>query len=258
MKVALLPQGKDPDEIIQEDPQQWEKLVSEAMPLMDYLHTALRSRLDLSTPEGKSQAAEMLFPLIAAMADPIAQEHQFRQLSTFLGVSQSALEASLGRPWAASGRRRAPAPKATPSPFSRLEHDPVEEHCLALLLHFPQLKEDCRGLTPGQFARLENREVFTWWIRCSTIEELRDVLDEELTEHVDHLLDRSLPPSDANTSRQGLLDCIHRLKERRLRELKSEEELRLSQADFDELKEQQSQILDLNESMLRIFTKREQ
>ena len=258
LKVALLPQGKDPDEITRNDPQQWENLISQAVPLMEYLYTALRSRLDLSTAEGKAQAAEMLFPLIAAVADPIAQEQQFRQLSSFLGVSQAALEASLGRPWAKRGGRKAPTPRATSSPFSRLEHDPLEEHCLTLLIHHPQLKEEAQGLTPDLFARPENREVFTWWSRCTTIEELRDILDEKLTEQLDHLVNRPLPPADVQMQRLDIHECIRRLKERRLRELKSEEELRLAQADLDEVVSQQAQILQLNESMLRIFTKREQ
>ena len=37
LKIAALPQGKDPDEIISESPDEWSRLVEEAVPLMDYL-----------------------------------------------------------------------------------------------------------------------------------------------------------------------------------------------------------------------------
>ena len=255
LKVAVLPQGKDPDEIIIEDPRKWQELISKATPLMDYLQTALSSRLDLSTPEGKSQAAEMLFPLITAMSDPIAQEHQFRQLSTFLGVSQTTLEASLGRPWAKKSSRTKTLHKPTSSTFSRLDHDPIEEHCLSILINHIHLKHECQDLTPEQFMRPENREVFTWWTRCSTIDELRDVLDPELTEHLDYLENKPLPTTDTNTVLLALKDCVRRLKERRLRELKAEEEIRLSQSDLGEMVDQQAQILQLNENILRVFTK---
>ena len=80
-------------------------------------------------------------------------------------------------------------------------------------------------------------------------------MDQELTEHLDYLENKPLPTTDANTVLLALQDCVRRLQERRLRELKAEEEIRLAQSGLGEMVDQQAQILQLNENMLRIFTK---
>ena len=62
LKVAVLPPGKDPDLLIRESPEEWERLVAEAKPLMDYLFDIMASRLDSSSGQDKLQATEALFP----------------------------------------------------------------------------------------------------------------------------------------------------------------------------------------------------
>ena len=49
LKVAVLPPGKDPDLLIRESPEEWERLIAEAKPLMDYLfdYNGFQARLIL-------------------------------------------------------------------------------------------------------------------------------------------------------------------------------------------------------------------
>ena len=296
LKVAALPQGKDPDEIILDSPEEWNRLVDDAVPLMDYLFTALSKRLVLSTPEGKAKLAELLFPLIAAMPDPFQQDHYFQHLANLLGVSEATLQASLGRrkperksyrdntarSRGGKGNQTArsipPGQEAATTPFARLDHDPLEEHCLALLLQIPNIMgprqthraedggtteqvvditdEDGKSawdLRLGYFQRLENREVFTNWTRCSTLDVLKESLDEEIKEHLDYLLTKRLPPSDRNQSGADLKYCVRRLEERYLRGLNREEELRLSQAAPEDREEQERRLIQLNKRLNHVF-----
>ena len=292
LTVARLPQGKDPDKIILESPEEWANLIDNAVPLMDYLFTALSSRVDLSTPQGKARLAELLFPLVTATPDPIQQDFYFQRLANLLGVTEETLRASLGRPrpGRASYRDRTPGPQrgrgsqpggvqpAATAPFARLDHDPLEEYCLAVILHNTQLSKTREqppvgqsregepqagsseegwkapdGLRLEQFRRIENREVFTNWMKCSTLEALREGLDEDLKGHLEYLLDKTLPTSERKQLDTALEDCVRRLEERYLRELKSEEELRLSQATLEEFEQQGEEILQLNERLKHIF-----
>ena len=149
-----------------------------------------------------------------------------------------------------------------------MEHDPLEEHCLALLLQEHQwmpdnqnimtqgdnnLMQATRSLGSEHFARVENREVFTNWIKCPTLESLREAMDEELGAHLDHLLAKVLPPLDRKLRETALLDCIRRLEERHLRELKLEEGLRLNDASLDDIDDQQQTILSINERIKQVF-----
>ena len=269
INVLVLPDGQDPDEVVLEDSQAWPRLIEEAVPLLDYRFSAEAARIDMSTPGGKSALAGVLMPLISATSDPFQQDHYFQKLASMLGVSEATLKASveLSRPRAASRGGRARQPEASATPFDRLEHDPMEEHCLALLLQEREwisgdvqvdsegywLPEVAGGLRPEHFRRVENREVFTNWTKCSTLESLQWALDDELGAHLEHLLEKALPPMDRKVRESDLLNCIRRLEERYLRELKHEEALRLNEASLDDLQEQQDAILDTNERMRQVF-----
>ena len=296
IKVAPLPEGKDPDEIILENPDEWANLTANAVPLMDYLFTTLSARMDSTTPQGKARLAELLFPLIAATPDPFQQDHYFQRLAALLGVSEVTLQASLGRPRpGGAGYRGGPASPgqgrdhrphrggaqgqaAATTPFARLDHDPLEEYCLALILQDfrsqqtrqPSSPRDGRrdeleantsgggekaaaGLRLEHFRQVENREVFTNWMECSTLDSLKDALDEELTEHLERLLAKSLPPSDRKQRETDLKYCVRRLEERYLRDLNVEEEMRLAQATDEERREQEQKIIQVNERLNEIF-----
>ena len=98
LKVAPLPQGKDPADIVSESPDEWARLLDGSVPVLDYLFTSLSSRLDLSTPQGKAALAQRLYHEITAIPDPFRQDHYFQRLATLLGVSEATLQASVGRP----------------------------------------------------------------------------------------------------------------------------------------------------------------
>ena len=249
LKVAPLSQGMDPDEIILEDPARWERLTREAVPLMEFLFKALSARFDLSTAQGKAQVAEMLFPLVAATPDPFEQDRHFRDLAQLLGVSEATLEASVvrRRPPRSSSTHRGDAAASTP--FQRLERDPLEEHCLALILQNSKLASMVSALRPEHFQRIENREVFTNWLKSSKIE----LLDQEISAHFAYLTGKSLPPSDLREKDAVLAHCIRRLEERRLRRLKEEEGLRLAHMDLQEIYQHQHEILDINSDMEALF-----
>ena len=57
VKVIILPTGKDPDDVIKQDAEAWQRLLEEALPVIDYTFSMVTSGLDLTTARGKSQAA---------------------------------------------------------------------------------------------------------------------------------------------------------------------------------------------------------
>ncbi len=254
LKVAPLPQGKDPDEIIREEPAQWQRLIDSAVPLMEYLFDVMASRYDVSTAQGKARVAELLYPLVAAVEEPYQQDGYFQRLARLLGVSERTLEASLGRP-RAQRPARAASRAATPTPFATLEHDPLEEYPLTLLLKFPELAQHATMLRPEHFRRIENREIFTHWLKNVNIRGVDD-LEPDLRQHLDYLLSKETPPLEFKARERALVEAVFRLEERRLRELKLEEELRLAQASSEELYTQKERILETNERIRQVFLQR--
>ncbi|NOQ43435.1 MAG: DNA primase, partial [Dehalococcoidia bacterium] len=97
LKVILLPRGKDPDEVIREGPEEWHRLVEEAVPVMDYFFEAVISKVDLSHEIGKSEAVEQLLPLVSTIEDSVEEELYLRRLSLLVGVDQKTLAGKAAR-----------------------------------------------------------------------------------------------------------------------------------------------------------------
>ena len=261
LKIADLPTGRDPDTLIREDPAQWERLTGEAVPFMDFLIPARASRYDLSVAQGKAQAAEELGPLIASLGNAVEQEHYFQRLAQVLGVSREALEASIGG-LRAGGYSRADLPTgrgrkrvASVSPLSGDRQDVLEEYILALLLSRAELKEHARGLAAEQFRRTENREVFTSWLSCPTIDELRNYLDETLHQHLDYLSQIELAPTDRRLAETALGHSLQRLEQRYLQELQ-EGLLTSGDATMPPPRELEEAIVSVNTRLRELFSQR--
>lgn len=261
LKVALLPDGKDPDLLIREDPAEWERLTVHARPILDYLFEVISSKFDLSSPQGKAQAADALLPLITSLANSYDQDRHFRQLAELLSVSESALEASIGRPQArrpAQGQRgRNAASRASAGPLTGSHRDHLEEMCLYLLLQRPELSEAGSQIPPEHFELSENRDLFTNWTICSTMEVLRAELPDGLLEHLSAILSIDPPPLDTRESARALEEVAGRLKERFLKQQAQALLEQMEGADWNDvssMKDSLIQAQEINQQLRALFS----
>ena len=256
-KIAVLPPGQDPDALIRNSPDEWSRVLQNTTSIFDFVLSAISAQFDPSTPQGKARIADYMSSLIWR-ADPAQQDHYFQSLAAHLGVTAETLRATIGRPGAVRRRRGAPAQSrgATPSPFAKLDRDPMEDYCLSLLLQHGEVEEAVGDLRPEYFRRLENREIFNQWTRQwrggegeLSLASLGAEIDEELAEHLDSLAHRTLPPLDQRHRLAAFQDVVRRLEERYLRELKTEEEIKFTEAPPDLQGESHDGILEVNQRL---------
>jgi len=228
--VILLPSGKDPDEVIREDPSLWQKLVEQAMPMLDFAFQSTISKLDINKAKDKSLAVQKLLPSIHEIKDPVQQSHYLKKLARELKIEESAIKAALRE--SKIGRKRPQLIK--PTEQSRLARQfissPIEEDCLALLLQYPEIRPLARELSPEHFESTENQEVFIKWQHSSDISNLESELDTSLLEHLYYLVSKIFPPAireSEQTRHSVLADYILRLKEKLFRKLETEKEATL-------------------------------
>jgi DNA primase len=214
MRIISLPKGKDPDTLIREDPGLWQELVDGAQPVVEHLITVVASQLDLTRPEGKSRASEQLLPIVSELEDDVEREFYLGRLASLLEVNERTLAGM-------AARMHRPTRKKTrvePQPVAPTRYgDPLEEHCLSLLLQHPELSDEAEELSAEHFERSENREVFMAWRGESDLAELRLRVGDDLGGHVEALSTRFLPPAGETERRAELSGCVCRLEERRLR-----------------------------------------
>ena len=167
LRVVTLPPGKDPDEVVAEDPDGWSAIVGRAQSVVDYVLDVLTSGQVVADPKMKSQVARQVLPLIEDVADPVEREAYRQKLARRLQVDERALQPGGGKP--ASGRKRRtpsvePAVQAPEASEAR-----IERFCLGLLLRSPeiayrvdrQLTElDLERLVPQDFTGTERQVIF--------------------------------------------------------------------------------------------------
>src|SRR3970282_243343 len=91
LRVAVLPEGKDPDDVICSDPDAWRGLVASAQPVLDYRFQAASARHDTTTPQGRSEAVQELLPLLEPLTDPGVRAHYLQRLSRLSLVREEEL-----------------------------------------------------------------------------------------------------------------------------------------------------------------------
>ena len=132
--VVRLPEGKDPDEVIREQPDLWREAVRTPDPILAYLIDYHASRVDVRTPEGKERLVAAVLPTLRRVGNPTVRDSYLRLLAqrstvderTLLEQLHQAPRGEVGGP-RAGGRsarvdrasRRRPTTAASASPSRR-------------------------------------------------------------------------------------------------------------------------------------------
>ena len=95
INVLQLPTGKDPDEVIRENPSLWDYAVSHPIPLVDYYFKVKTADLNLQEPAGKTEAARRLLPLIGIVSDRVKRDAYAKQLASMIKVDERSLSDEL-------------------------------------------------------------------------------------------------------------------------------------------------------------------
>ena len=85
--------AKDPDELIQRDPQLWHEAVEAYKPAMDWLLEKYEEKLDLLSAQGKKEYSDMAMNMIEAINDPVVKKHYEQLVAKRLDVTVEDLKA---------------------------------------------------------------------------------------------------------------------------------------------------------------------
>jgi DNA primase len=179
VRVAKLPAGKDPDEVLREDPTAWDGAIGKALPLVEYLIDHHAGRFDLKSSTGRIGFVDAVMPAIRDIADPMRRDEALQQVRHVSGVEERTLRQVLdrriaaavgpGKPVgganAAASRITAEAVLASPDalPVADILRavTPVEAELLRLLLLVPdQQLRVAEELGPDQLPSTLARELF--------------------------------------------------------------------------------------------------
>jgi DNA primase len=154
LRVLELPDAKDPDDFIRENPQAWAELVRWAVPLADYvIDMEVRRMPPDASVQQREAAARALIPLLMAAENTLYRQENVQKLALNLRLSERELmriAAEMQRQEARANKPPRPAPPVDAPPDSSDSNAPlraaeagdasgVEKACLRLLLQQPEL-----------------------------------------------------------------------------------------------------------------------
>mgnify|MGYP006271700295 FL=1 len=95
VKIAVLSGGKDPDEIVREDPERWKALIAGAVPMMDHKLAIETASVSMDDPGAKLQAVRELARFLALVPDPVEWSHYVDRIAQRLRLDVRAVHAEV-------------------------------------------------------------------------------------------------------------------------------------------------------------------
>jgi len=95
IKIVLLPAGKDPADVISENPKDWKEFLAKAKSILDFYFDNTFSQFDKKSPEGKKEIAKILLPVLKRIPNQIVRFYWVQKLAGELGVREKDVLAEL-------------------------------------------------------------------------------------------------------------------------------------------------------------------
>lgn len=197
LRVASMPDGLDPDEIVARNREEWKTLIDNAKPIVTHVMETLAVGRDLKDPKVKNQIASQILPLIEDLPNAPERDTYRQQLARMLKVDERALIGvqaqgpRVRRPRIVKQKNIPESPNASVTVSSNRR---VEEYIIAVLLRKPELLYRLdRLLQQYGLARL-SAEDFEYTDYQLLFGLIHDAVEQDQTEHHDFVIE-SLPES---------------------------------------------------------------
>jgi DNA primase len=97
VRVVRLPDGKDPDEVVRESPDEWREGVRIARPIVDHLIDVHARAHDLRTPGGQARFVDAVLPIIRNLPNPVLRDAYLQRVRQVSGVEERTLLEAMHR-----------------------------------------------------------------------------------------------------------------------------------------------------------------
>jgi len=237
IRVATLPDGLDPDEIVLQDPQRWESIVEQSQPVVRFVFRQLLSQGNPDEPKTKSRIVDTMLPLLRDIQDSIERDAYAQEIATTLGLDpRTLLDRLRATERAAAIRVEAAIRERQRTPTG----SDLEAYLLTILLHHPDLlKTVDKRLTSLGLRPIDEHDFSTgyqmiWHAWHQLLEqpecELDELLPPDMIETMQGLSCEALPELSLSQWQRDVVRTVLRLRERKLRESIQEAQMALTTA----------------------------
>ena len=220
LRVSALPDGKDPDEIVLRDTEEWNRIIDTSKPIIFHVMDTLTKDQDLRDPKIKSDIAMRILPLINDVPNPVERDAYLQHVARVLQVDESALlqlTTQKPRPRRRLNREETKiggSGSQKPADANAQEKiGAMEKQVLAYLLEDPEKiyrinrwlqKEALDRLSAVDFSYSEHSQIADIIFKSITQDDLDPAhfVQEKLAEDVDLFLEKPIKLNPAETEKE--------------------------------------------------------
>ncbi len=187
LSIISIPSGKDPDDLIKQDPEVWKKIIQSPQDALDWLIDRYQKLLDINTGSGKREFTDVILHVVRELQDPVEQDHYIGVVAKLIGVSHDALRSKLSGQQEVVDARPKKRVKATQEAIDKSMQDLVrtQNRLLSMALMQPRLRTiTLEPLTPEMLSDDQARAMLTFLQEHpdftggpTVVEELRPIAD---------------------------------------------------------------------------------
>jgi DNA primase len=162
LSVISIPSGKDPDELIKQDPGAWQETIQKNQYALDWLIDRYKHELDLGSAEGKRKFSDILLPVVRQLQDSVEKDHYLQELAKIIGVSKEALVDKYQKTTKAPPKR--PQKTVTPQQVDKqtAEYLKRQNRLLALTLMQPSVRHYLNDVEPEMLPEEQARTLLVF------------------------------------------------------------------------------------------------
>ncbi|MFA5000186.1 MAG: DNA primase [Patescibacteria group bacterium] len=97
LKIITLPSGKDPDECLKNNPEDFQAAAAGAKPMLEYYFDKVSAGLDLTLLENKQAVVKKMLAMIALVYNSLEQDFWLKKLSENLEIKEAILREALDK-----------------------------------------------------------------------------------------------------------------------------------------------------------------
>lgn len=110
--VIIPPSGKDPDELLNENPAAFKKAVKIGINVYDFIINSAINQFDKQSAEGKKEILDKTLPYLASIENEVIKEHYLKKLASNLDTSIEAINKQIEKIEKPEARPQIVAPRA--------------------------------------------------------------------------------------------------------------------------------------------------